>query len=295
MAADLSATTLLLVVLAGAIVGFLSGMFGVGGGFLIVPVLNLVLGIPMKWAVGAGACQVLGPATTSLLARRIELKNIRLPLTIAGGLLVGVLGGARVLELAKQQGTITLSGRQIDAVELIVLGAYFVLLTAIGGFAFWESRSKQSSQSLGRGVIADWPIPPYADFPEFEQDQFSIVTLAWFGLAVGFLSGLLGMSGGLVLIPGLIYLLGMNTQNAVASSLVIVWIVAFQGTIVHAWHENIDLGLVSALLLGGTVGARIGSEVGVKQRGRKLRQRFSLMLIATATLIGISLIRLLTA
>ena len=287
--------TLLPALCAGAGVGFLSGMFGVGGGFLIVPVLNLVLRVDMELAVGTGACQVLGPATTSLLARRIDLRNIRLPLTIGGGLLVGVFSGAHVLELARQRGTIVLSRREVDAVELMVLSAYFALLLGIGCFAFWESRREQSGRPRGRGLFANWRIPPYGEFAEFDGQPVSIVVLAWFGLAVGFVSGLLGMSGGLILMPGLIYLLGMKTQNAVASSLVIVWMVSFQGTIAHAWHGNINLPLVVALLIGGTIGARIGSEVGIKLGGRNLRRRFSLMLLITAALIGMSLLRLIVA
>ena len=300
MTADLaeifqSAMTLLPALFAGAGVGFLSGMFGVGGGFLIVPVLNLVLRVDMELAVGTGACQVLGPATTSLLARRVDLRNTRLPLTITGGLLVGVFSGAHVLELAKLKGTVVLSGREVDAVELMVLAIYFALLLGIGCFAFWESRREQSDGPRMLGRIANWRIPPYGEFAEFERRTVSIVVLAWFGLAVGFVSGLLGMSGGLILMPGLIYLLGMKTQNAVASSLVIVWIVSFQGTIAHAWLGNINLPLVVALLIGGTIGARIGSEAGLKLRGRNLRRRFSLMLLITAALIGASLLRLLAA
>jgi hypothetical protein len=290
-----SLATLLPAVLAGAGVGFLSGVFGIGGGFLIVPVLNLVLRIDMEIAVGTGACQVLGPATTSLLARRVQLRHLRLPLTIAGGLLVGVFSGAHLLESAKQQGAVVLWGRSINAVDLIVLPSYFVLLLAIGGFAFWESGREQTGRKIGRGWIAGWRIPPFGEFDEFDRPQVSIVTISCFGLGVGFVSGLLGMSGGLILIPGLIYLLGMKTHKAVLSSLIIVWIVAFQSTIAHAWHGNVDLPLVVALLLGGTAGARFGSEIGGKLHGRRFRQRFSWLLLTAAVLIGASLIRLFLA
>lgn len=290
-----TAAALLPAVLAGAGVGFLSGMFGVGGGFLIVPVLNLLLKTPIETAVGTGVCQVLGPATTSLLARRIELKHARLPLTIAGGLLVGVFAGAHVLELAKRQGHVVVGGRQMNAAELIVLAAYFVLLSGIGGFSYWESRGEQTGQKIKRGWIAGWRLPPYGRFEEFDPPRVSIITLSGFGLGVGFVSGLLGISGGLILLPGLIYLLGMKTHGAVLSSLIIVWIVSFQSTIAHAWHENIDPPLVIALLVGGTFGARIGSEIGVTLGGRRLRRHFSWLLLAAAALILASLIRLFAA
>ena len=278
--------SLLGVVLGGGCVGFLSGIFGIGGGFLLVPVLHIVLNVEMNLAVGAGACHVLGPATTSLLARRITCRQTRLPLTIAGGLLVGVFSGTHVLELAKQQQTFSLAGKTVKMADIVVLTTYFVLLLGVGLFALWEAHGTRTWQRFCRGWIAGWHIPPYANFKEFDQLRVSIVTLCWFGLAVGFLSGLLGMSGGLIVIPGLIYLLGMKTHQAVFCSLVIIWIVAFQATIAHALNNNIDIPCVMALLLGGTVGARFGSEVGVRLGGRQLRWNFGWLLLGTALLIG---------
>ncbi len=279
---------LALVTLAGGGVGFLSGVFGVGGGFLIVPVLNIALGIRMDLAVGAGACQGLGPATTSLLARRIALSHVRLPLTIAGGLFVGVFSGTNVLQLAKQHEAITIpwTGNSVPPAELVVLVTYFFLLLGVGLFALWEV-SRPHKPELAKTVLTTLRrIPPCAEFPEFEQPRMSIPVLSWFGLVIGFLAGLLGMSGGLILLPGLIYLFGIRTHQAIFSSLVIVWLVAAQSTIAHAWYGHVKLPLVVALLFGGTVGARLGSEVSEKLGGRQLRQSFGWLLLAAAALIG---------
>ncbi len=277
-------------VLAGAGVGFLSGVFGLGGGFLIVPVLNIVVvGLPIEMAVGAGACQVLGPATTSLLARRVERRHFRFPLTMMGGLLVGVFAGVAVLEWAKGFGTeghVTVFSHTVPFIDVVVLTVYFCLLFSVGLFVIWESRGGHSKSAGPNGCfLGRLRIPPYAMLSEFPTGSVSIVVLAWFGLAVGFLSGFLGMSGGLILLPGLIYLLGISTQQAVTSSLVLVWLVAFQNTIAHAWHGHIDLRLVTALLISGTIGARLGSDIGVKLAGRKLRSRFGWLLIFTAAVI----------
>lgn len=282
---------LVLTALAGGGVGFLSGVFGVGGAFLIVPVLNIVLRIPMELAVGSGACQVLGPATTSVLARRLRIEHLRLPLTIAGGLMVGVFVGAEALEWAQRSGAVVLSegSSPVPLAELVVLGAYFVLLVGLGLFSLYEVRQGRRNRPVGTGWISGWAIPPTASFAGVDDHKLSIAVLAGFGVAVGFLAGLLGIGGGLVLLPGLIYLLGMRTQAAVMSSLVIVWIVAAQATVVHAWRENIDLRLVAALLLGGTIGARLGSEIGLKLTGRRLRQAFGWLLLVTAGAIGAKL------
>ncbi|GAB4138592.1 MAG: sulfite exporter TauE/SafE family protein [Planctomycetaceae bacterium] len=278
---------------AGAGIGFLSGMFGLGGGFLVVPVLNIVFaGIPMEIAVGAGASQVLGPATTSLLARRVDRRHFRFPLTIMGGLLIGSYTGVLAIGWARKYGTVELFGRTVVFIDIAVLTVYLALLLSIGVFVIWES-SQASSLSARRieGLLSGWHVPPCVHMAEFPDRQISITVLAWFGLAVGFLAGFLGMSGGLILLPGLVYLLGMRTQQAVTSSLVIVWLIALLNTAVHAWHGNINLSLVMFLLMGGTVGARIGSEVGVKWGGQKLRKRFGWLLLFTAGLIGWKLFR----
>lgn len=286
---ELTLPMLLGAAVAGAAVGFLSGVFGLGGGFMIVPVLNIVLRVPMPYAVGAGACQVLGPATTALLARRLERRHLRLPLTIAGGLLVGVFLGAWLLHEARRhdtEGTVEIAGRVLPLADLLVLVVYFLLLTAVGLFALFEAGRSRGPRRAGDGWLTGWRVPPYAGFDELGGRNISLTILAWFGLGVGFLSGLLGMSGGLILLPGLVYLVGMRTHQAILSSLVIVWIVAVQSTLAHAWHEHIDLRLVASLLVGGTIGARLGSEFGRQLAGWQLRVRFAWLLLATATLVA---------
>ena len=275
-------------VLAGCGVGFLSGLFGVGGGFLIVPVLKL-LDIPIEFAVGAGACQVLGPATTSLLARRVNVSQLRLPLIILGGLSIGVFSGVSVLESAKQHGEVSLWGRAPLMADLVVLAVYFVLLLSVGIFALWDTRRNPINRIFAKGWIAGWKIPPYVRLIDFDYSRISIIVLSWFGLAVGFLSGLLGMSGGLILLPGFIYLLGMKTHQAVMNTLVIVWLVAVQSTVIHALNDNIDLRWVMSLLFGGTVGARLGSELSQKMVGGQLRKGFGWLLIGAAGLVGYEL------
>ncbi|NOX54829.1 MAG: sulfite exporter TauE/SafE family protein [Planctomycetes bacterium] len=276
-------------VVAGGAVGYLSGLFGVGGGFLLVPLLNIVLGIPIELAVGAGPCQVLGPATTSLLARRVGKADLRLPLIIALGLLIGVFWGARLLEAAKQQGRIAWNGQSIPLAELVVLSLYWILLVVLGAFSLWEVRRSQRRRPIPRGWIRRWRIPPYATLPDSDGQDISIPVVSWFAVAVGFLAGLIGTSGGLILLPSLIYLVGLTTHRAVLNTIVIVWIVAAQSTIAHAWHDNINLVLVMSLLLGGTIGARLGAVTSLRLGGRQLRHRFGWLLLGTAVLIALRL------
>jgi len=280
----------LLTALVGAFVGFVAGVFGVGGSFLLVPTLSIALKIPIETAVGSAACQVLGPATTSLLARRITWEDFRLPLTISGGLLVGVVLGARVLESGKDYGDIALPGRTVSVSEFAILVVYFVMLVSLGLWTLWES---SKTEPIRKGWLATLMVPPYCKLPTMKRSRISISVLAWFGFGIGFLAGLLGISGGLILLPGLVYLLGFRTQDSIVSSMAIVWLLAIQSTITHAWLQNIDIWLVLSLMAGGTCGARLGAEIGMILQGRQIRKGYAWLLIGTAVLIAARLLKLL--
>tara|TARA_R110002095_G_scaffold28595_5_gene28493 strand:+ start:4112 stop:4990 length:879 start_codon:yes stop_codon:yes gene_type:complete len=282
----------LLISSAGGLIGFLAGMFGVGGGFLLVPILNIVLGIPMELAVGASACQVLGPATTSLLARKVRIRDLFFPLVMTGGLLLGVLTGTGVLEHAKAVAAISVNGKTIIVADLVVLIIYFLMLISLGVISLRSAR--RTDAELSGALLKDrLQIPPLARFPGLYDGKLSIPLIAWFGLGLGLISGLLGISGGILLLPTLVFGLGIPTHRAISCSLVIVWIVAFQSTVAHAWHGNISLMIVIALLLGGTVGARLGSDLNARLKGLQLRQQFGWLLLSVALMIGVRLVFLL--
>ncbi len=268
----------LVTTLTGGAVGLVAGVFGVGGGFLLVPVLHVLLGVPVSTAVGAGTCQALGPSTTALLYRRPDRETLRLPFVLFGGLFVGVLFGG-----AAHAGT--------ESAEHVVLVVYLVLLLVLAVFVILESWLSSRGRPLPRGWLRFVPIPPYGRFPDIAQPRLSLPVLVWFGLGVGYLSGLLGISGGLVLLPAMVYLFGVPAQDSVRCSLVVVWLVSVQATAVHAWNGNVDLWLVSALMLGGTVGARLGSAVGSRLGGTGLRLRFGILLLAAAGLVAFQLFR----
>jgi len=262
-------------VLVGAGVGLVSGLFGVGGGFLIVPVLSALYGFRLAW-IGTASCQALGQATTGLMARRLDWHHLQLPLIVSGGLLTGVWFGSRMLSFASAD-----SG---DEGETLVLGSYTVLLSLVGILALWETHRTRHGRPFKRGWLANWPLPPYANFPQLNTSRTSITVLAWFGLAVGFLAGMLGLSGGMIMLPGLIYCIGLGTHQAVAVTLVVVWLVAAQAGAIHAWYGRVELMPVLALLAGGTIGARIGSQFSERLGGSTIRNSFGYLLLGTAAL-----------
>ena len=264
-------------------VGAISAVFGVGGGFILVPVLHAILGVEIPIAVGSTACYVLGPATTAMLYRKTRLMDWRLPLCVSGGLLVGVLLGTSVHNGLKDATSSQFS------VETVVLGTYLVLLTTLGLFSVWEAERAARFRPVHRGWIKNVLIPPIATFREWNDLRISLTVLAWFGVGVGFLSGLLGISGGLLVVPGFLYLFGLPAQATVASSMVIVWIVSVFSTFSHAWTGNVDLGLVSALLAGGTIGARVGSNIGQRLKSQELRRNFGVLALLTAVFVAFQL------
>ncbi|MDG1895327.1 MAG: TSUP family transporter [Fuerstiella sp.] len=270
----------------GGAVGFLSGLFGVGGGFLLVPILNAVLGVPMSIAVGSTACYTLGPATTAMLARKPQSGFLELPLILSGGLFVGVWTGMRVLAWLQDSSTMMVLGRALPAVDLMVLLSYSVLMIGIAAMSLLDAFRPQPATGVRRrGILTSMALPPVADIPDLRPGTYSIPLLAWTGLIVGFLSGFLGMSGGLVLVPAAIYLLGLRVHDATTVTIVIVWLVSIQSTFMHTLHNNVSLHLVAALLLCGTIGANIGSQIGMRWHGSRLKLGFGLMVLVAAGIV----------
>jgi uncharacterized membrane protein YfcA len=290
---ELQSSTLILSAIAGGLVGVLSGLFGVGGGFLLVPLLNTALGIPLPMAVGSATCYTLGPATTALLARRPTLGYAELPLILGGGLFAGVLTGTSTLTALQSTGDLILFGRSIPAVDLAVLGCYSLLMT---GIAFVSIRTALRPQQLlsdrPLGIVSRWRVRPIAMIPDLTPSEYSIPLLALLGFGVGCLSGFLGMSGGLVLIPATVFLLGMKVRDATTVTVVIVWLASCQACVLHSLNGRVNLWLTAALLVTGPIGARLGAEFGMRLQGRQLRFGFGLMVLCAAAIVWFRLWKL---
>jgi uncharacterized protein len=290
---EIHTATLILSAVAGGLVGVLSGLFGVGGGFLLVPLLNTLLGIPMPIAVGSATCYTLGPATTALLARRPTLGYAELPLILGGGLFAGVFTGNSALSVLQATGAVSLFGRSIPAVDLAVLSCYSILMT---GIAFVSIRTALRPQQLlsdrRPGIVSRWRVRPMAMIPDLTPSEYSIPLLALLGFGVGCLSGFLGMSGGLVLIPATVFLLGLKVRDATTVTVVIVWIASCLACVLHSLNGRVSLWLTAALLVTGPMGARLGAEFGMRLQGRQLRLGFGVMVLCAAAIVWYRLGRL---
>jgi uncharacterized membrane protein YfcA len=284
--ANLSVNALVIIAL-GAGVGLLSGMFGVGGGFLTTPLL-IVYGIPPTVAAASAASQVTGASVSGVSAylRRDGVDMKMGGVLVAGGI-IGSIAGAWLFQLLQATG-------QIDTTIAIT---YVLLLTTIGGLMLKES---VEAIAVTRGRR---PAPPrrrrhhplVAALPfrmRFYRSGLYISPLAplLLGFATGILTILLGIGGGFVLVPAMIYLLGMATQVVVGTSLFQILFVTAAATMVHALTTKaVDIVLAGLLLLGSVVGAQVGARFAARAKPEYLRLALALMVLLVAGRIALGL------
>ncbi|MDZ4085658.1 MAG: sulfite exporter TauE/SafE family protein [Tabrizicola sp.] len=272
----------------GGIVGFLSGMFGVGGGFLITPLLFFI-GVPPAVAVATGANQVVASSISGVLA---QLRRKGVDFTMGGVLLAGgVVGsalGVWVFDIMTRLG-------QID---LFVQLSYVIFLGLIGAMMFQESvRSLLRSRKPGGPPIRRAHVHSWVHGLPFKMKfrasglYISVIPPALIGAAVGFLSAIMGVGGGFILVPAMIYLLGMPTKVVIGTSLFQIIFVTGFTTVMHAVNsQTVDMMLALILILGGVVGAQIGTRVGVRLKAEQLRILLSLLVMAVSIRIAVDLL-----
>jgi uncharacterized membrane protein YfcA len=283
--AGLSVNALLIVALGG-LVGILSGMFGVGGGFLTTPLL-IFYGIPPAVAVASATTQITGSSVSGVYAhfRRGGVDFKMGAVMIAGGA-VGSLLGALLFRLLQASG-------QID---LVIGGLYVVLLGSIGALML-----KDALIALGWVDAAEAPAdkprhkPWIAALPmrwRFYASGLYLSPLA--PLALGFLAGilsvLLGVGGGFILVPAMIYILGMAARVVVGTSLVMILAVSAVTTMVHAMTTHaVDIVLAGLLLTGGVIGAQYGAVLATRLRPDYLRLALAIIILLVALRMALGL------
>ena len=271
----------------GGIVGFLSGMFGVGGGFLITPLLFFI-GIPPAIAVATGANQVVASSVSGVLAQmKRKAVDFRMGTVL---LLGGFLGsGAGIWVFAYMQ--------KLGQIDLFVQISYVVFLGLIGAMMLQESlrallRSRNAQPVLRRAHVHHWVhgLPLKMKF-RASGLYISVIPPALIGASVGFLAAIMGVGGGFILVPAMIYLLGMPTKVVIGTSLFQIIFVSAFTTIMHSLtSQSVDMMLALLLILGGVIGAQIGARVGLKLQAEQLRVLLSLLVLAVALRIAADLL-----
>jgi hypothetical protein len=274
----------------GGVVGFLSGLFGVGGGFLITPLLFFI-GVPPAVAVATGANQVVASSVSGVLA---QVRRRAVDFRMGGVLLAGGVAGSAV-------GVWVFAGmKAAGQIDLFVQLSYVFFLGFIGLTMFQESLRallRARAAAGGRAPVRRAHVHGWVHRLPFKVKfrasglYISVLPPLAVGAFVGFLAAIMGVGGGFVMVPAMIYLLGMPTRVVVGTSLFqIIFVTAFT-TVMHAvTSQTVDLLLALLLILGGVVGAQVGTRVGVRLRAEQLRVLLSLLVLAVAGKIALDLL-----
>jgi uncharacterized protein len=267
----------------GAAVGFLSGMFGVGGGFLITPLL-ILYNIPPAVAVGTGANQVIATSLSGTLA---HIKKRTIDFKMGMFLLIGGIAGSTVGALAFAL------LRKLGQLDLAISILYVVFLGSIGSLMLWESVSVFiANRNAGSGSLAggrktgqhNWihKLPFKVRFT-VSRLYISVIPVLGIGTFIGFLSSLMGVGGGFIMVPAMIYILKVPTNVVIGTSLFQIIFVSAYTTIIQATANNtVDVVLAICLMVGGVAGAQYGVNAGQKLRGEQLRALLALLVLAVA-------------
>ena len=283
--AEVSVNAFILIGLGGG-VGFLSGIFGVGGGFLMTPLL-IFIGIPPAVAVATEANQIVASSFSGTLANlRRKTVDIKMGLVLLAGGLVGSAIGVQLFSAL----------REIGQVDLVVALCYVVFLGLIGMLMLIESINAMRKVSKGGQRITRRKHNWVHGLPfkiRFRTSNLYISAIPPFlvGMLVGTLAAIMGVGGGFIMVPAMIYLLGMAASVVVGTSLFQIMFVTGATTLMHAiTNQTVDAVLAVILLVGGVVGTQIGVRIGPRLKAEQLRILLALLVLAVCAKLGFDLI-----
>ena len=277
----------------GLFVGYVAGMFGVGGGFLLTPVLMYGFGVPAPIAVGSALCQKCGTSIASFLKyRHLQRGEPRIDLVMLGGSLLGVDAGTRLLRYLTGLGTWRIgNGAGTPIVNLVLDVLFILLLSSTAVYTFRDAwRSYRSGVRRGdrtiAGPLARLRLPPSIDLPSVHLQQVSVPILAYLGFALGVASGLMGIGGGVLLMPVLLYGYGLSVRNSAGTGILLLFVTVAFGTFEQALLGYVSLKLAMAILIGSSIGSQLGALTTHLLPNRVLRLIFAGLVTATAIMIG---------
>ncbi|MHA1529281.1 MAG: sulfite exporter TauE/SafE family protein [Alphaproteobacteria bacterium] len=283
--AEISVNAFLLLGLGGG-VGFLSGVFGVGGGFLMTPLL-IFIGIPPAVAVATEANQIVASSFSGVLAHwRRRTVDFKMGLVLLAGGISGSAIGVRIFAHL----------RELGQVDLLVSLCYVVFLGIVGALMFIESIRAWRQTKVGRAKPRrghNW-IHGLPFKMRFRASNLYISAIPPFlvGSLVGVLAAIMGVGGGFIMVPAMIYLLGMATTVVVGTSLFQIMFVTGATTLMHAiMNQTVDGILAVLLLVGGVIGAQIGVRVGPKLQAEQMRVLLALLVLIVCAKMGYDLVR----
>lgn len=272
----------------GLVVGFLSGMFGIGGGFITTPFL-IFLGVPPAIAVGTGASQVVASSVSGAIAHwQRGNVDLRMGLLLIAGGVVGATAGILFQRVLKAAG-------QLD---FFIAMAYVLLLGTVGGLMLVESVRtirqaggpvKTTSRRGGQHVWVQ-RLPVKLRFPTAKLYMSAIPPIL-IGVAVGLLTAIMGVGGGFMLVPALIYLLRVPTRVVIGTSqFQVVFITAFATLLQATTNFTVDLLLAAPLMIAGVFGAQYGVRASQRLKAEQLRALLAILVLAVAIRLAFGLV-----
>ena len=274
---------IILILFVSFIIGFLSGLFGVGGGFLMTPFL-IFMGIPPAYAVANEANNILASSTSGTLTHWFKkTMDLKIGWMMIGGGLVGTLLGIITFSYFKQMGKI----------DLVITLAYMYVLAILGSFMLRDGimeidRIKKKILIKKKLHNHYWihGLPFRMRFKKSKIYESALVPII-LGLLVGFIAAIMGVGGAFLMVPAMIYLIGMPTKLVPGTSLfVTIFITAFV-TALHAFsYQTIDIVLVMILITGSIAGVHMGQKIGQRLRGSELKTLLALLLLSVGVLMA---------
>jgi uncharacterized membrane protein YfcA len=272
----------------GAAVGFLSGLFGVGGGFLVTPLL-IFSGVPAAVAVGTGAAQIVASSVSGAIAQwQRRNVDVKMGLILLAGGLVGSVVGVQFVSLL----------RELGQFEFVVSLSYVTFLGTVGALMLVESirtirNVKATGVPLGRrSGQHNWMhgLPLKMRF-QTSKLYISAIPPLVIGAFVGLLAAIMGVGGGFIMVPAMVYLLRVPTNVVVGTSLFQIVFVTALTTVLHAYQNyTVDVVLALLLMIGGVIGAQFGAMAGERLRGEQLRFWLAALVLAVCLRIAWGLV-----
>jgi len=272
----------------GLAVGFISGMFGIGGGFLMTPLL-IFIGILPAVAVATVTSHITASSASSAISywRRKSI-DIPLALMLLIGGIAGTVGGVWVFSLL----------RSADLLDLVIALSYVILLMTVGGLMISESVRAMLRSYQGHPVVLRRPGShtwlhglPFKFRFKRSKIYVSAIPVIGIGLIIGFLGSLMGIGGGFLLVPMLIYFLRVPTATVIGTSTVLTLVTMASATVMHAaTNQLVDALLALILMVGGVIGAQFGARAGQNMKAERLRFLLGLLVLGVGIRFAIDIL-----